>query len=83
MKHGKRTRLNFTMTDDSGRASVVAAVIRGNRRLRQWGPETLENGAWAVRWKAPGRRGRLSFCVLARDAAGNQSKQSCAAVKVR
>ena len=82
MKHGKRTRLNFTMSDDSGQASVVAGIYRRGRKLRQWGPEKLESGAWAVRWKAPGLRQRLSFCVHARDAAGNRSKQSCAGVRV-
>ena len=82
MKHGKRTRLGFTMSDNSGAASVAAGLFRRNKVLRRWGPERLESGAWAVRWKAPARRQRLSFCVIAQDAAGNRSKQSCAAVKV-
>jgi hypothetical protein len=70
------------MSDNSGKASVVAGVFRRGRRLRQWGPEILDSGAWAVRWKAPARRQRLSFCVLAQDAADNKSKQSCAVIKV-
>jgi hypothetical protein len=72
----------FTVRDNSGRASVVAAVFRRNTRLRHWGPETVSSGAYHVTWRAPARRRLLSFCVQAQDAAGNQSKESCARVKV-
>ena len=82
MKRRKSARLRFTIADDSGSASVVAAVFRGNKKLKLWGPEALENGPYYVKWSAPSKPQQLSFCVQAKDAAGNQSKQSCAAIKV-
>jgi hypothetical protein len=82
VKRRKTARLRFTMSDNSGGASVVAAVLRGKKKLRQWGPEALDSGPYYVNWAAPARAQRLSFCVLAKDAAGNQSKQSCAGIKV-
>ena len=82
VKRRKSARLRFTMTDDSGSASVVATVFRGNKKLKLWGRDALENGPYYVKWRAPSKAQQLSFCVQAKDAAGNQSKQSCAAVKV-
>ena len=70
------------MSDNSGKASLVAGVFRKSKRLRQWGPETHDNGSYSVRWTAPSTPQLLSFCVLAQDAAGNQSKRSCAGIKV-
>ncbi len=82
LKHGTPGRLRFTVSDDSGSASLVAGLFRKGKRLRQWGQDALDNGAYFVRWTAPSKAQRLSFCVLAQDAAGNQSKQSCADIKV-
>ncbi len=82
VKRTKTGRLRFTMSDNSGSAAVTAAVFRNNTRLKKWGPETLENGPYYVSWQAPSRAQRLSFCVLAKDATGNLSKQSCAAITV-
>jgi len=82
VKHRKSARLRFTVTDNSGSASVVAAVFRGNKKVKQWGPETLDSGPYFVGWAAPSKRQHLSFCVQAEDAAGNVSKQSCAGINV-
>jgi hypothetical protein len=82
LKHGTPGRLRFTVSDNSGSVSVVSGLFRKGKRVRQWGPDALDNGPYFVRWTAPTKAQRLSFCVLAQDAAGNQSEQSCAGIKV-
>jgi len=81
--HGDIARLRFSISDDSGKASVTASVLRRNTRLKKWGPKTLGTGPYHVDWKASSRPGLLRFCVDAKDATGNASKRSCAAVVVK
>jgi hypothetical protein len=76
-------RLRFTISDNSGRASVLVEVFRKTKRLRKWGPAILDSGAYYVDWRAPATPQRLRFCVLAHDTAGNESRESCAAVVVK
>ena len=82
VKHKKKALLRFRVSDDSGSSAVVAGVFRKSAKLVQFGPETLDNGSYHVEWRAPSKKQRLTFCVLAQDAAGNQSKQICAAIRV-
>jgi hypothetical protein len=78
----KLAKLRFDVSDNSSKSTVTAGVYRRNTRLRRFGPEELSNGGYYVKWRAPAKPQRLSFCVSARDAAGNQSPQSCAAIRV-
>jgi hypothetical protein len=82
IKRRKTAKLRFVLTDRSGQATVVASVFRRKTRLKKWGPETLDSGSHFYRWRAPAKPQRLLFCVRAKDAAGNQSKQSCASLTV-
>ena len=82
IQHGTRGKLQFRISDDSGRAFIAATVFRKNTKLRQWGPAAQSNGAYFLYWRSPARRQRLRFCVVAQDAAGNAARQSCATLKV-
>jgi hypothetical protein len=86
-KGGKAT-LRFTVYDASGKSREI---------VRVYGPAlllfaTISKGfakskpkqKAAVVWKVPAdlQTTKLQFCVLAEDAAGNQSKTSCAPLKI-
>ena len=85
---GGRATLRFSVYDASGKAREI---------VRVYGPAlllfaTISKGfakakpkqKVAVVWKVPAdlQTTKLKFCVLAQDAAGNQSKTSCAALKI-
>jgi hypothetical protein len=82
LEHGTSRRLRFTVSDDSGRASVVAGIFRKSKRLRKWGPDMLDSGAYYVNWTAPAKAQKLSFCLTAVDGSGNSSGKKCAVVSV-
>jgi hypothetical protein len=82
VKRKKAVRLNFRVTDDSGSASLRASLSRRLVTVRHWGPDELANGTHSLLWTAPKTAQKLSFCVFARDTAGNESSRSCATVKV-
>ncbi len=82
VKRRKVAKLSFDVADNSGKATVTAALFRSGRIVKSFGAEEVTNGGYYVNWRALGPRQTLSFCVLAQDAAGNKSKQSCAAVRV-
>jgi hypothetical protein len=80
-KPGTRSRLQFTVSDDSGRARVTVTLYQGGTAKRSttsgWGP--ANGSTWW--WDAPfGNElvGPMYFCVVGRDEAGNVSKKSCA-----
>ena len=74
--------LRFELSDDSGKATVTSGVYRGTNRITDLGSEELKNGAYYDSWKAPRKRQLLSYCVTAEDASGNQSRRSCADIRV-
>ncbi len=82
IRRKKLAKLNFDVSDNSGKATVTAGVFRGARLVKNLGSEEVENGGYFVRWRAPAAPTRLSFCVVAQDAVGNVSKRSCAAIRV-
>jgi hypothetical protein len=82
VQRNKTVKLRFDVSDDSGRASIVLSVRRGQKQLKQWGPEEMANGSYSVTWKAPAKAQALDFCASAQDAWGNRSRTLCAPVKV-
>jgi subtilisin family serine protease len=82
---GRRTKLRFRLSDNSGAAKATVTVLEGKRRLatlvRPLGDAL--GAVYAVSY-TPSRKtaGRLEFCVRAVDAAGNAARQSCAALTV-
>lgn len=80
---GQTLKLTFRVSDNSGSAAVTAGVFRGKQLLtRHRYPLQPLNGRYFMNWR-PATAGSYMFCVLAEDAAANQSKLSCAAVTVR
>jgi hypothetical protein len=86
-KRGTTVRLFYTVIDDSGRSReevrvygvklALLAVLRS--------PMEASNGSLdSVRWRVPRKPSAkaLRFCVVAIDAAGNQSRASCASLKI-
>ena len=79
----KPAKLRFDLNDDSGKATVAAAIFRGRTRIKNLGSIAVENGRHTVKWRASASPSVLRFCVTAADEAGNRSKASCASVRVR
>lgn len=86
-KRGTTARLTYTVSDDSGRSREEVRVYGARLALLAVLRSPLEasNGSLdSVRWRVPKKlkAKTLRFCVVAIDAAGNQSKASCAALKI-
>jgi subtilisin family serine protease len=83
---GKIVKLLFSAADDSGKVDVVDQVKRNGRvvaTMRKSVSATSPKQFW-VTWKAPPKpNGSYQHCVVAADAAGNKSAESCARVKLR
>jgi hypothetical protein len=82
VQRNKTVKLRFDVSDDSGEASIMLAVRRGQKQLKQWGADEVSNGNYSVTWKAPAKAQALDFCASAQDAWGNKSGTVCARVKV-
>lgn len=81
-RRGQTLKLFFSVSDDSGKASVAVAVYRSKTAvLKHAFPLQAVGGRYFITWR-PGMTGIFAFCALARDAAGNTSPPSCAAVRV-
>jgi hypothetical protein len=81
---GQRTLLRFTASDDSGKASIAAAIFRGNKQplvKRTWLQAVQAGATYRFSWTPP-TAGTYKFCVFAKDLAGNASNPSCATVSV-
>ena len=74
--------LFFTLSDNSGGASVDGGVYRRGKELKHFGPKTFRNGRYRFTWRASGKIEHVRFCLSARDRAGNQSGRRCALVSV-
>ena len=86
-KRGKTVRLTYTVSDDSGRSREEVRVYGVKLALLAVLRSPLEasNGAIdSVRWRVPKKlkAKTLRFCVVAIDPSGNQSRASCAAMKI-
>jgi len=87
---GKKVKLRFRVSDNSGRARALVRVYGSQYALyatltmplRKVGAHgSLQSVAWRVP-RAMGA-GRFRFCVLATDRAGNASKTSCAKLALK
>ena len=84
-KLGKKTKLRFRVSDNSGKARALVRVYGPqyalfaslSMALRKVG---ARGSVHSVGWRVPPTLapGKYSFCVLATDKAGNASKTSCA-----
>jgi len=85
---GKTAKLRYTVYDASGKAREIVRVYGPAFLLFASIPTKLGKAkpkrAASVIWKVPAdlTEKSLRFCVLAQDVTGNQSKTSCAALKI-
>jgi hypothetical protein len=85
---GKPAKLRYTVYDASGKAREIVRVYGPAYLLFASIPTKLGKAkpkhSTSVTWKVPAdlTEKSLRFCVLAQDATGNQSKTSCAALKI-
>ena len=82
-RRGSVARLRYVVSDDSGRSREEVRVYGPKFALLAVIKDPLEGAdgrADEVRWKVPrsAEPQRLRFCVVGIDAAGNQSRASCA-----
>ncbi len=84
---GQSTRLKYTLSDDSGRSSVVLRVVAGRGHVLATLKEPLGDAQagkiYSVTWRMPSHPpvGALRFCLVATDPSGNRSLPSCAPLK--
>ena len=85
---GGATDLRYLVGDDSGRTWEILTIYRNGKPTARYrttlGP-AREGRIYAYRLDdtPASYRGTFRFCVQSRDAAGNVSKTSCAAVTIR
>ena len=85
---GKTAKLRYTVYDASGKSREVVRVYGPDYLLIATIPTRFAKAkpkrTSFVLWKVPAapQTTKLQFCVLAQDPAGNQSKTSCAALKI-
>ena len=80
-------RLRFTTSDDSGRTSVYIRIFDG-RRLIDYRTDTerrrIAGHTYSVGWRTQYRlSAKARFCISAYDPSGNESRDSCATIRVR
>lgn len=84
-RHGMVARLPFTVTDDSGRATVHVAVVAAGRTYGPVGATRAARGArQTIGLALPDTvKGAAQYCAWAEDAAGNASARVCAPLTIR
>jgi hypothetical protein len=84
---GGETSLHYTVSDNSGKTWEELAVYRGSL-VGRWkttlGP-ALKGHVYGYKLigTPASMKGKLTFCITSHDAAGNKSKESCAALTIR
>jgi hypothetical protein len=86
-KKGKVTRLRYRAYDNSG---TTKEIIRMKQRRKRWDTVRTKFGEATgqkvyTTWHVPKRvpKGRLKFCVTAKDRAGNRSREDCARLALK
>jgi hypothetical protein len=81
---GKDHRLAYTTSDNKGETAETITVLRPNgKKLKTYTAALGPAGAGSLSIKAPGQAGAYRWCVIAEDAKGNESAESCAKLTVR
>ena len=87
-KKGKTARLTYTVFDASGKAREIVRVYGPQYLLFASIPTRTTKAKpkrkTSVTWKVPAdlTETKLQFCVLAQDPTGNQSRTSCAPLRI-
>jgi hypothetical protein len=86
-RRGQPMRLNYQVSEDSERSSVVVSVLAGSHRIASFGVplrRVKPQATYFVTWRVPQTlpMGSYALCVSARDASGNQGRRSCMALQI-
>ena len=83
-RRGRVVRLRYRVSDHGGATREIVTVRRRGKVSRTVRTQVSAKSLRGVAWRAPRRpRGPYTFCVRARDAAGNTSALSCAPIRIR
>ena len=87
-KRGKKAKLSYFVSDDSGRSSETIVIYNGRKILGRLAAAVHVATAGTVRsvmWKVPAsaKVGKRRYCVTSNDAAGNKSAPSCARLTIK
>jgi hypothetical protein len=85
-KSGKKAKLRYRVSDDSGESRERVQVVKRRKVLADMTTSfgTADGGVYYVTWKVPKEvKGRMRFCVVSQDRSGNNSPTSCAKLKVK
>jgi Subtilase family len=85
-KSGKKAKLRYRVSDDSGESRERVQVVKRRKVLADMTTSfgTADGGVYYVTWKVPKKvKGRMRFCVVSQDRSGNNSPTSCAKLKVK
>ena len=85
---GTTALLRFRVYDDSGESRELLTVRKGTAtiaRIRVPMSKVRYGRVYSTRWRVPRSLapGVQRYCAVATDAAGNQSKRSCSALRIR
>jgi hypothetical protein len=85
--HGKVVALGYVAADGRGETSDAITVYKGKKVLKRISfplADTSPFYPYVAHWKVPKKtKGKLRFCVVSTDRAGNKSKQTCAALTIK
>jgi Subtilase family len=86
-RRGRIVRLRYRVFDNTGTTRELVTVRRRAKVVRRFrtrfGPTGARGRVYFVRWRAPRRgAGPWRFCVRAWDRTGNQSRLSCARIRL-
>ena len=82
---GRTVKLRYRVVEAGGQSRETATVLRGKRRLATISGRFHEVDPEALFYFLPWRstaRGKLRFCIMSTDAAGNRSQASCAPLRI-
>jgi hypothetical protein len=79
----QNVRLRFTTSDNKGETGEVVTIYRASgKRVKTYATRLGPAGPGSISVKAPRPAGAYRWCVVAFDAKGNESAESCAGLTV-
>jgi hypothetical protein len=85
--HGRTVQLVYSVLDGRGETAEAVVVYRGKKVVKRIGLRLQDKSPffyYYAPWRVPKKlRGSFRFCVTSRDAAGNKSRTSCAALSIK
>jgi hypothetical protein len=87
-RRGESVKLRYALFDDSGKSGATAKVVLApSHTVARWKLKSRSLRGYqlfTITWRVPRTlpRGKLSFCVAAKDPAGHTSPRSCVPLRI-